>query len=102
MDPSPGLIKSQKHRLRTGENDSGRHPNNAHVRNYLRALKSEKGFKVVLRGVEDVKVDLESQGYHSVRVNCMRKSQKNPDMVVVVVPRGESKIYSVSRVAALL
>ena len=72
------------------------------------ALKSEKGLKVVLKGIdrnistEDVKTDLEKQGYHPVRVNRMRKRQKNLDMVVIEVPREEAKIYAVSRVCGLV
>ena len=71
------------------------------------ALKSEKGLKVVLKGVDpnistaDVKVDLETQGYHPVRVNHMRKIQKNLDMVVIEVSREESRVYSVSRACGL-
>ena len=48
-----------------------------------------------------MKVDLETQGYHPVRVNHMRKSQKNLDMVVIEVSREESRVYSVSRACGL-
>ena len=60
------------------------------------ALKDEKDLKVVLKG-DNRKISIED-----LRVNRMRKSQKNLNMVVVEVPRKEQKIYSVSRVCGLI